>query len=285
MTTRVLQANGLVGERVERLFAGASPITHVIYIIKENRTYDQVFGDIAAAGDGTPADGDASLALFGAARPLGGRAGRRRTSRRTTARSRSASACSIASSSTRKRARTATTGRRPRFRRDYVDKAFRWATRAGAAATTTKDSTAQPDLDERELPSGLQLPATRRGQLAAFMRRFVPYLNGWRDAAEPDSLYLWDAAARAGLSLPHATASSSARSRPTTWTAFNRAKPKTYPGCLAHRRRPCPRKQALEAHHNPQLPAFDLWTPDAMTAASYDAAAGRARGVDPLIST
>ncbi len=36
-----------------------SPITHVVYIIKENRTYDQVFGDIAAG------NGDAALCLFG----------------------------------------------------------------------------------------------------------------------------------------------------------------------------------------------------------------------------
>lgn len=35
------------------------PIRHVIYIIKENRTYDQVLGDVAGA------DGDASLVLFG----------------------------------------------------------------------------------------------------------------------------------------------------------------------------------------------------------------------------
>jgi hypothetical protein len=37
---------------------GKSPIHHVIYIIKENRTYDQVFGDIAQA------DGDPSLCLY-----------------------------------------------------------------------------------------------------------------------------------------------------------------------------------------------------------------------------
>jgi DNA-binding beta-propeller fold protein YncE len=36
-----------------------SPIQHVIYIIKENRTYDQVFGDIAKG------NGDKSLVLFG----------------------------------------------------------------------------------------------------------------------------------------------------------------------------------------------------------------------------
>ncbi|BDE04866.1 phosphoesterase [Vulcanimicrobium alpinum] len=35
------------------------PIKHVIYVIKENRTYDQILGDVAGA------DGDASLVMFG----------------------------------------------------------------------------------------------------------------------------------------------------------------------------------------------------------------------------
>jgi YVTN family beta-propeller protein len=35
------------------------PIEHIIYVIKENRTYDQVFGDM------TEGNGDASLAIFG----------------------------------------------------------------------------------------------------------------------------------------------------------------------------------------------------------------------------
>jgi hypothetical protein len=39
--------------------AGANPIRHVIYIIKENRTYDQIFGDLGAG------DGDASLTMYG----------------------------------------------------------------------------------------------------------------------------------------------------------------------------------------------------------------------------
>jgi len=38
---------------------GTSPIKHVIYIIKENRTYDQVFGDLPQG------NGDSSLVLFG----------------------------------------------------------------------------------------------------------------------------------------------------------------------------------------------------------------------------
>jgi DNA-binding beta-propeller fold protein YncE len=48
------------------LNVGGSPIKHVIYIIKENRTYDQVFGDLAK--DGKPVgNGDPALAMYGAA--------------------------------------------------------------------------------------------------------------------------------------------------------------------------------------------------------------------------
>ena len=38
---------------------GTNPIKHVIYIIKENRTYDQIFGDIKEA------NGDPSLTMYG----------------------------------------------------------------------------------------------------------------------------------------------------------------------------------------------------------------------------
>jgi hypothetical protein len=41
--------------------AGKNPIKHVIYIIKENRTYDQVFGDLK------PGDGDPALCMYGEA--------------------------------------------------------------------------------------------------------------------------------------------------------------------------------------------------------------------------
>ena len=39
---------------------GANPIRHVIYIVKENRTYDQIFGDLQVG------NGDPSLTLYGA---------------------------------------------------------------------------------------------------------------------------------------------------------------------------------------------------------------------------
>ncbi len=43
---------------------GAGPIKHVIYIIKENRTYDQIFGDLKQ--NGRPVgNGDARLAMYG----------------------------------------------------------------------------------------------------------------------------------------------------------------------------------------------------------------------------
>jgi DNA-binding beta-propeller fold protein YncE len=39
--------------------SGTNPIRHVIYVLKENRTYDQIFGDLPAG------DGDASLTMYG----------------------------------------------------------------------------------------------------------------------------------------------------------------------------------------------------------------------------
>ncbi|MGH7669562.1 MAG: SMP-30/gluconolactonase/LRE family protein [Gemmatimonadaceae bacterium] len=55
-STRVTRANGWGGATSR---AGAyPPFEHVIYIIKENRTYDEVLGDMAAG------DGDSSLVFF-----------------------------------------------------------------------------------------------------------------------------------------------------------------------------------------------------------------------------
>ena len=44
---------------------GASPIKHVLYIVKENRTYDQVFGDMAARKSNPKGNGEPTLCLFG----------------------------------------------------------------------------------------------------------------------------------------------------------------------------------------------------------------------------
>jgi DNA-binding beta-propeller fold protein YncE len=55
LSTRVARANGW---NVAKSAAKYPPIKHVIYIIKENRTYDQVLGDMAEG------DGDRSLVYF-----------------------------------------------------------------------------------------------------------------------------------------------------------------------------------------------------------------------------
>jgi sugar lactone lactonase YvrE len=54
-STRVATANGWNSAQQEKKYP---PFEHVIYIIKENRTYDQVFGDLRQA------DGDTSLVFF-----------------------------------------------------------------------------------------------------------------------------------------------------------------------------------------------------------------------------
>jgi DNA-binding beta-propeller fold protein YncE len=60
LTDEVLESN-LMNGRAETLpfKGGKNPIQHVIYIIKENRSYDQVFGDLGVG------NGDRSLTLYG----------------------------------------------------------------------------------------------------------------------------------------------------------------------------------------------------------------------------
>ena len=60
--TRQVQADDLLNVDPGRIrfAAGANPIKHVIYILKENRTYDQILGDLPAG------DGDPSLTMYGA---------------------------------------------------------------------------------------------------------------------------------------------------------------------------------------------------------------------------
>lgn len=56
---RETTSNGEIGNPIPMKVGDASPIKHVFYIIKENRTYDQVLGDIKEG------NGDTSLVLFG----------------------------------------------------------------------------------------------------------------------------------------------------------------------------------------------------------------------------
>ena len=60
LTNQVIESNRMQAAQQKILFrAGGNPIRHVIYIIKENRSYDQVFGDLNAG------DRDPSLTMYG----------------------------------------------------------------------------------------------------------------------------------------------------------------------------------------------------------------------------
>jgi len=54
-----LSSEGMTGNPVPQKVGDPSPIEHIFYIIKENRTYDQVLGDMSEG------NGDPSLTLFG----------------------------------------------------------------------------------------------------------------------------------------------------------------------------------------------------------------------------
>jgi len=65
-THEVEEDNLIPVERGDIAFAGGGiPIHHVIYILRENRTYDQVFGDLSFANQSV-GDGDPSLTMYGA---------------------------------------------------------------------------------------------------------------------------------------------------------------------------------------------------------------------------
>ena len=58
---RLRPSNAPIGSPIPSVVGGSSPIKHVFYIIRENRTYDQILGDLKQG------NGDPTLVLFGAA--------------------------------------------------------------------------------------------------------------------------------------------------------------------------------------------------------------------------
>jgi DNA-binding beta-propeller fold protein YncE len=67
-TPVVLDSNRMIAAQRKIVFAGGGQdrIKHVIYIIKENRTYDQIFGDLKQDGKQV-GNGDPKLAMYGEA--------------------------------------------------------------------------------------------------------------------------------------------------------------------------------------------------------------------------
>jgi DNA-binding beta-propeller fold protein YncE len=282
-TQQVMQNNGLIAAERKRLFPGMSPIKHVIYIIKENRTYDQVFGDVERAGNGQQADGDASLAIFGAGnaaqRPNGPRQNITPNHRALALRFGLFDRFFVNSEASPDGHNWSTAA----FSTDYVDKAYRWNYSRRGRAYDFEGFNRLPDYDPlRDVPS-LFGRAVVAEDVARFIRRFIPYLSGAPDAAEPESLYLWDAAARAGLSYRNYGEFVGTLSQGDI-KAIKANRAKVYPD-LTENVSAFPTKKSLEGHHSTTFRNFDLKTPDALTVESYRAAKESAGRLSPTITS
>ena len=281
-TQQVMRNNGLLGAERTRLFSGPSPIKHVIYVIKENRTYDQVFGDVAQAGNGQPADGDPRLAIFGAGeaaqRPEGKTQDITPNHRALALRFGLFDRFFVNSEASPDGHNWSTAA----FSSDYVDKAYRWNYGGRGRGYDYEGFNRLPNYDPLRAAPPLFGPQVVAEDVANFMRRFIPYLNGSRDVAEPETLYLWDAAARAGLTYRNygefiATLSAA------DIAALRSNRSKSYPD-ISPTVSAFPTKKSLEGHHSDSFRTFDIDTPDAMTVDSYSAAKESAGQISPLIN-
>ncbi len=287
-TEQVMRSNGLIGARRTKLFSNASPIKHVIYIIKENRTYDQVFGDIERSGDNHTADSDATLAIFGAsdaaASPKGAVQNITPNTRALALRFGLLDRFFVNAEASADGHNWSTAA----FSTDYVDKAFRWDYGGRGRGYDYEGFNRLPNFNPTKDAPPIFRASVAADDLAGYMRRFIPYLHGSQDVAEPATLYLWDAAARAGLTYRNygefiGTASTA------DLAAINKNRAKSYPD-VSQTVSAVPTKKSLEDHHSTTFRNFDLNTPDAMTVNSYRAAKGNAKEtgtrftVDPLIT-
>jgi len=280
-TQQVMRNNGLLGERQSRLFPGRSPIKHVIYVIKENRTYDQVFGDVEKSGDGAKADGDPSLAIFGAgdaaARPNGQGQDISPNHRALALRFGLFDRFFVNSEASPDGHNWSTAA----FSTDYVDKAFRWNYSRRGRTYDFEGFNRLPNYEPLRGAPSLFGPRATTDDVANFMRRFIPYLQGSRDVGEPESLYLWDAAARAGLTYRNYGEFVATLSEADV-KAVRENRAKSYPD-LSPTVSAFPTKKSLEGRVSTDYRNFDMDTPDAMTVDSYRAAR-ESGSVSPLIS-
>ena len=282
-TQQVMRNDGLLGPLRTKLFAGKSPIKHVIYVIKENRTYDQVLGDLQRGGIGQQADGDPTLAIFGS----GEAAQRPDSTRQNITPNHHALALRFGlfdrffvNSEASPDGHNWTTAA---FSTDYVDKAYRWDYSRRGRTYDYEGFNRLPEYEPVKGEPSLFSNSVTAEEVTNFMRRFVPYLHNSRDVAEPETLYLWDAASRAGLSYRNygefvATVSEA------DVVAIQSNRAKSYPD-VSLTVSAFPTKRSLEGHHSMAVRNFDLATPDAMTVDSYRAAEGSGAQVNPLVSS
>ncbi len=287
-TQAAMRNNGLIGDKKKDIFAGRrSPFKHVVYIIRENRTYDQVLGDVQTTGDGTKADGDSDVAIFGAGEMAKSPTGQAQNV------TPNAHALALRFGLLDRffvNAEASPDGHNwstAAFSNDYIDKAFRWNYSGRGRTYDFEGFNRLPSYDPPanqppvSLPSVFRLPASETN-IADFLKKYVPYLHGNRDVGEPETLYLWDAAAKAGLTY-RAYGEYVATVSAEDVREVNTRKAKTYPD-LSPTLTAFATKKSLENHFSPTHRNFDMSTPDSMTTESYLAAREGNTNVNPVIT-
>jgi YVTN family beta-propeller protein len=281
-TQQTLQNDGLMGFAPAKLFPGKSPIKHVIYIIKENRTYDQVFGDVKTSGDGHAADGEPDFAIFGSAaaaqRPDGPRQVVTPNHHALAERFGLFDRFFVNSEASPDGHNWATAA----FSTDYVDKGFRWEY---SDRGRTYDWEGFNRLPDYEPPGDLQIEKFHGDVLEALtdlLEKHLPYRQGFNDLAEPKSLYLWDAAARAGLTYRNYGEFVAVISTKDVEAAGKRLH-KSYPD-VSNAVRAIPAKESLANHHSQSFRSFDLTAPDSMTVDCYKSASDPSGSSDPAVT-
>jgi len=269
-TQQTMQNDGLLDFAPPKLFAGESPIKHVIYIIKENRTYDQVFGDVKTSGDGHAADGEPAFAIFGnsetARRPDGTAQAVTPNHHALAQRFGLFDRFFVNSEASPDGHAWATAA----FSTDYIDKAFRWNY---SDRGRTYDFEGYNRLPDYEPPSELDTAKFKGDTLAALtdlLEKHLPYRQGFTDVGEPKTLYLWDAAARAGLTYRNYGEFITVISANDV-EAAKQKRHKEYPD-ISKAVRDIPNKASLADHHSPSFRSFDVTAPDIMTTDCYKAA-------------
>ncbi|MBO0800592.1 MAG: hypothetical protein J2P31_17370, partial [Blastocatellia bacterium] len=168
------------------------------------------------------------------------------------------------------------------FSTDYVDKAYRWDYSGRGRTYDYEGFNRLPNLEPIEgLPSFFAKSVTA-DEVMAFTKRYAPDVNGARDVAEPDTLYLWDAAKRAGLSYRLYGEFVPTLSE-ADLKSINSNRPKGYPD-LTPTVRAFATKRSIEGHFSPTFRNFDLNTPDSMTTDSYRTSKESHGRVDPTIT-
>ncbi|HET8925322.1 MAG TPA: alkaline phosphatase family protein [Candidatus Acidoferrum sp.] len=281
-TQQTMQNDGLMDFATARLFAGESPIKHVVYIIKENRTYDQVFGDVKTSGDGHVADGEPDFAIFGngaAARRPNGTAQTVTPNHHALAQRFGLFDRFFVNSEASPDGHNWATAA---FSTDYVDKGFRWEY---SDRGRTYDWEGYNRLPDYEPPGDLELGKFHGDALAALtdlLEKHLPYRQGFTDLAEPVSLYLWDAAARAGLTFRNYGEFVTVISAKDVEAAGEKIH-KSYPD-ISSAVRAIANKESLEKHHSESFRSFDVTAPDSMTVECYKAALDPAGSADAAVT-